>query len=75
MNHKMKTIVYFFLILMAPFISFAQWTIQNPLIPGDPVRNESNVDGIRPVCLIPVKFSLLAYSGNNTGTIYSPTSI
>jgi len=38
-------------------------------------KNESNVDGVKPVSLIPVKLSLQAYSGNNTGTTYSPTDI
>ena len=37
-------------------------------------KNESNVDGVKPVSLIPVKLSLQAYS-DNTGATYSPTDI
>jgi len=32
-------------------------------------------DGVKPVSLILIKLSLRAYSGNSTGTTYSPTDI
>ena len=38
-------------------------------------KNESNVNGVKPVSLISVKLSLHAYSGNNAGNTYSPTDI
>ena len=38
-------------------------------------KNKRIVGGVKPVSLIPVKLSLQAYSGNNTGTTYSPTDI